>query len=56
MVTAGPYRQLCGGGALRNRRGVRAGERAAAEAKIEAGIQAALVSWEGISTKIGASA
>lgn len=44
------------GGALRNRRGVRAGERAAAEAKIEAGIQAALLSWEGISTKIGASA
>ena len=43
------------GGVLRGRRGAQAGERAAAAAKVEAGIQAAVLTWEGISSKIGAS-
>ena len=47
---------LVRGGALRSRRGVRGEERSVAAAKIEAGIQAALKGWEGISTRIGASA
>ena len=47
---------LVRGGALRSRRGVRGEERLVAAAKIEAGIQAALKGWEGISTRIGASA
>ena len=47
--------EIVRGGALRGRRGAQAGEQAAAAAKVEAGIQAAVLTWEGISSKIGAS-